>query len=100
MQIIMAKSTTVIIITAAASIIIVAEETNRASMRQRAAKMDTARAVSIVSRRAVFSDFAVLVQEEDAERNSVHAAFELDILKRFSKRSVIIASPFMMMAAL
>ena len=69
-------------------------------MAKRTAKMDTARAVSIVSRRAVFIAAALPVQEEDAQQDSLQRVHEPVMLKLFSKRAVMSASPFVMMAAL
>ena len=69
-------------------------------MAKRTAKMDTAITVSIVSRRAVFIAAALPAQEEDAQQDSLQRVHEPVMLKRFSKRAVMSASPFVVMAAL
>mgnify|MGYP006997690342 FL=1 len=69
-------------------------------MAKRTAKMDTAITVSIVSRRAVFIAAALPAQEEDAQQDSLQRVHEPVMLKLFSKRAVMSASPFVMMAAL
>lgn len=69
-------------------------------MAKRTAKMDTAITVSIVSRRAVFIAAALPAQEEDAQQDSLQRVHELVMLKLFSKRAVMSASPFIVMAAL
>lgn len=67
---------------------------------KRTAKMDTAITVSIVSRRAVFIAAALPAQEEDAQQDSLQRVHEPVMLKLFSKRAVMSASPFVVMAAL
>lgn len=69
-------------------------------MAERTAKMDTAITVSIVSRRAVFIAAALPAQEEDAQQDSLQRVHEPVMLKLFSKRAVMSASPFVVMAAL
>lgn len=69
-------------------------------MAERTAKMDTAITVSIVSRRAVFIAAALPAQEEDAQQDSLQRVHEPVMLKLFSKRAVMSASPFIVMAAL
>lgn len=69
-------------------------------MAKRTAKMDTAITVSIVSRRAVFIAAALPAQEEDAQQDSLQRVHEPVMLKLFSKRAVMSASPFVVMAAL
>lgn len=69
-------------------------------MAKRTAKMDTAITVSIVSRRAVFIAAALPAQEEDAQQDSLQRVHEPIMLKLFSKRAVMSASPFVVMAAL
>lgn len=69
-------------------------------MAKRTAKMDTAITVSIVSRRAVFIAAALPAQEEDAQQDSLQRVHEPVMLKLFSKRAVMSASPFIVMAAL
>lgn len=69
-------------------------------MAKRTAKMDTAITVSIVSRRAVFIATALPAQEEDAQQDSLQRVHEPVMLKLFSKRAVMSASPFVVMAAL
>lgn len=69
-------------------------------MAERTAKMDTAITVSIVSRRAVFIAAALPAQEEDAQQDSLQRVHEPVMLKLFSKRAVMFASPFVVMAAL
>lgn len=69
-------------------------------MAKRTAKMDTAITVSIVSRRAVFIAAALPAQEEDAQQDSLQQVHEPVMLKLFSKRAVMSASPFVVMAAL
>ena len=53
----------------------------RIIIRLRTAKMDTARAVSMVSSRAVLA-FAYWEQEADADADSVEQALEPRVLKR------------------
>ncbi len=69
-------------------------------MAKRTAKMDTAITVSIVRRRAVFIAAALPAQEEDAQQDSLQRVHEPVMLKLFSKRAVMSASPFVVMAAL
>lgn len=69
-------------------------------MAKRTAKMDTAITVSIVSRRVVFIAAALPAQEEDAQQDSLQRVHEPVMLKLFSKRAVMSASPFVVMAAL
>ncbi len=69
-------------------------------MAKRTAKMDTAITVSIVSRRAVFIAAALPAQEEDEQQDSLQRVHEPVMLKLFSKRAVMSASPFVVMAAL
>ena len=69
-------------------------------MAKRTAKMDTAITVSIVGRRAVFIAAALPAQEEDAQQDSLQRVHEPGMLKLFSKRAVMSASPFVVMAAL
>ena len=69
-------------------------------MAKRTAKMETAITGSIVSRRAVFIAAALPAQEEDAQQDSLQRVHEPVMLKLFSKRAVMSASPFIVMAAL
>ena len=90
----------------ALSIIIIAEIIITAMLpimltkAESATKMDTAITVSIVSRRAVFIAAALPAQEEDAQQDSLQRVHEPVMLKLFSKRAVMSASPFVVMAAL